>query len=67
MYGVIGAVLAGLLFIGFGKFYEMDMWTHPIWLVGILLLVFAGSMFLRVFRRRRHEAAHRREYDNMGS
>lgn len=63
MYGLVGVLLAGLVLIAFSRFYDVAPLAHPVWIGAVLLVVFAGSIVLRVIRSRRHAAAHRREYD----
>lgn len=63
MYGIVGASLAGLIWIAFSRFYDIDPLAYPLWMAIVLALVFVGSMALRLLRSRRHSKAHRREYD----
>ncbi len=63
MYGVVGVCLAGLAWAAFSRFYDLEFFARPIAMAFIFLLVFAGSIALRLLRSRRHASAHRREYD----
>lgn len=63
MYGVVGACLAGLAWVAFSAFYDVDPFAHPLWISTVFLFVFAGSIALRLVRSRRHASAHQREYD----
>lgn len=63
MYGVVGVCLAGLSWVAFSRFYDLELFAHPGWMAFTFLLVFAGSIVLRLRRSRRHSRAHRREYD----
>lgn len=63
MYGVVGVCLAGLAWAAFSRFYDLEFFSHPAWMALLFLLVFAGSIALRLLRSRRHASAHRREYD----
>jgi hypothetical protein len=65
MYGVVGACLAGLAWAAFANFYDLNPFAEPFWLAAALILAFGGAMALRVARGRRHNAAHRHEYDKM--
>jgi hypothetical protein len=63
MYGVVGVCLAGVAWLAFTRFYDLEFFVHPLWMVLVFLFVFAGSVALRLLRSRRHASAHRREYD----
>lgn len=66
MYGIVGVGLAILALLAFARFYELDPFAYPLWVAAAMLLVFIGSIVLRLVRSRRHAAAHRREYDKAG-
>jgi hypothetical protein len=66
MYGIVGVSLAGLGLYAFANFYDVDPLAYPLWIALSLVAVFAGSIGLRMARTRRHEAAHRREYNKLG-
>lgn len=63
MYGVVGVCLAGLAWAAFTRFYDLEFFAYPVSMVVVFLLVFAGSIALRLLRSRRHASAHQREYD----
>jgi hypothetical protein len=63
MYGVVGVCLAGLAWAAFSRFYDLESLAHPAWMAGVFVLVFVGSIGLRLLRSRRHASAHRSEYD----
>jgi hypothetical protein len=63
MYGVVGVCLAGLVWAAVSRFYDFDAFAHPVWAAVVFLMVFVGSIALRLLRSRRHASAHRREYD----
>jgi len=63
MYGVVGVCLAGVAWAAFTRFYDLEFFAYPVWMAVVFLLVFAGSIALRMLRSRRHASAHRREYD----
>ena len=63
MYGVVGVCLAGVAWLAFSRFYDLELFAHPGWMALIFLLVFVGSIALRLLRSRRHASAHRHEYD----
>jgi cytochrome bd-type quinol oxidase subunit 2 len=63
MYGVVGVCLAGLAWAAFSRFYDLEFFAHPVWMAFVFLLVFVGSIALRLLRSRRHASAHRHEYD----
>ncbi len=63
MYAAVGIVLSGLALLLFGRFYDIDMLTHPLWAFGLVGVVFAGAICLWLVRSRRHKQAHRIEYD----
>jgi uncharacterized membrane protein YeaQ/YmgE (transglycosylase-associated protein family) len=63
MYAVVGVLLAGLALFTFGQFYNFDFSFHPLLAVTVLAAGCIGALVLLTVRRRRHNAAHRREYD----
>jgi hypothetical protein len=63
MYGLVGVVLVGLGLVVFSRFYDVTPLARPGLIVAGLLVAFAGSIALRLFRSRRHARAHRHEYD----
>jgi O-antigen/teichoic acid export membrane protein len=67
MYGVVGTVIAGIALFAFSRFYSLDPLAYPLWVVAALVLVFAGSLLLRIVRSSRHHTALRDEYDKTES
>jgi NhaP-type Na+/H+ or K+/H+ antiporter len=63
MYGIVGVCLAGIVWVGFSRFYDIDPLAYPLRMAIVFFLVFVGAIALRVLRSRRHASAHRREYD----
>jgi uncharacterized membrane protein len=62
-YGVVGVCLAGIGIFIFSDFYNLDPFAYPLLVASALLLVFGGSLVLRIIRDRRHKSAHRNEYE----
>ena len=67
MYGLVAAAVALLVIIAVGAFYTIDMWGQPVLVAVVLALSFAAGLLIRALRKRRHDAAHRYEYDKAGS
>lgn len=67
MYGIVAAAVALLVIIAIGAFYAIDMWGQPVLVAAILALGFAAGLLIHRLRTRRHDAAHRHEYDKAGS
>jgi hypothetical protein len=63
MYVVIGNVLSILTLVLFGQFYDIDIISHPAWYAPFIIFSTLLAVFLWVIRRRRHNKAHRTEYD----
>lgn len=66
MYGIVGVGLAALAWVAFSRFYGLEPFAHPLWMAIAFLVVFIGSIALRLVRSRRHESAHRQEYEKVG-
>lgn len=67
MYGVVATAIALLVIIAIGAFYAIDLWGQPVLVATILALGFAAGLLTHTLRTRRHNAAHRYEYDKAGS
>lgn len=65
MYGLIATSVAGLALFAFSRFYGLDALAHPLWIAVAAVLIFIVSMTLQFHLVRRHNAAHRAEYDKM--
>lgn len=64
---MVGAVLAGLALLLFGKFYTINMAAHPVIVGATICSIAAGSIVVWIVRLRQHKDAHRREYDKTNS
>lgn len=63
MYILVAITLAVIGLGVFADFYDVDMISLPIVYVPFILAIVAIAFFLRIIRKRRHNKAHRAEYD----
>jgi protein-S-isoprenylcysteine O-methyltransferase Ste14 len=63
MYGFVGVVLALLALFAFSRFYDSDLSIHPLVAIAVIATAFAAAVILRIVRQKRHDTAHRAEYD----
>ncbi|KQX40466.1 hypothetical protein ASD04_07555 [Devosia sp. Root436] len=61
-YGLIGVATFGLALIGFGMFYNANVFAYPVLIAALLVTVFLGSVVLRKHRKRLHTDAYKEEY-----
>lgn len=62
-YGLVGVCLAGIGLFTFTEFYSLDPFGYPLLVASALVIIFGGSIVLRIARNSRHNAAHRNEYE----
>lgn len=65
MYVYVGVALAVLGLASFGQFYNIDIISHPVWTAPIIVLTILVAISLRMSRSRRHNRAHRIEYERI--
>jgi hypothetical protein len=68
MYGVVAVSVLLMGLIAVGGFYAIDVWNQPLLVGALVATTLLGALVVRRLRVKRHDAAHRFEYDkDMGT
>lgn len=63
LYGAIAVILLLLGLIAFGEFYAIDVWRQPLIIVVLAAMAAVAGLMFRMRQARRHQHAHRNEYE----